>query len=453
MEHVKEIITRQAPGKEFASFESVYMINRPSKVKYWTLGLLGFLVVCLFLPWTQNIRSRGAVTTPRQEQRPQELNAIIGGRIVKWFVKEGDTVSKGDTILQLAEVKVDYLDPNLVSRTKEQLSAKQDAVENYKGKVTTINQQLQFLQQALELKVSELENKIQQQRFKIRSDSMDLQAAENDLSFKQEQYKRQRVLYDSGVASLLSLEQRSQAVQDAMAKRTSAEIKLANSIQEQTRLQLELNGERQQYLEKISKAEGDRFTTSSQIATGIGDIAKLENLYTSYDIRNQLYYVVAPQDGQVTKARKAGLNEVVKEGEMLVEIVPSNYQYAVEVFVKPVDLPLVATGQKVRFIFDGFPAIVFSGWPQASYGTFGGIITAVESSVSENGLFRVLVTEDPKDKPWPKTLRMGTGAIGIALLKDVPIWYELWRNINGFPPDYYVPQKNGKEEKKDKSSI
>jgi hypothetical protein len=38
---------------------------------------------------------------------------------------------------------------------------------------------------------------------------------------------------------------------------------------------------------------------------------------------------------------------------------------------------------------------------------------------------------------------MGTGAQGIALLKDVPIWYELWRNINGFPPDYYKPAQNG----------
>ncbi|KYP14237.1 HlyD family efflux transporter periplasmic adaptor subunit [Flavihumibacter sp. CACIAM 22H1] len=453
MEHVKETIARQAPGKQFSSFDAVYMINRSSKVKYWMLGVLGTLVVCLFLPWTQNIRSRGAVTTPRQEQRPQELNAIIGGRIVNWHVKEGDLVKKGDTILQLAEVKVDYLDPNLVPRTKEQLTAKQDAVENYKGKITTINQQLVFLKEGLEIKVRELENKIQQQQFKIRSDSMELQAAQNDFAFKQEQYKRQRVLYDSGVASLLSLEQRSQAVQDALAKRTSAEIKLTNSFQELTRLQLELNGERQQYLEKISKAEGERFTTSSQIATGMGDIAKLENLYTSYDIRNQLYYVVAPQDGQVTKARKSGLNEVVKEGEMLVEIVPSNYQYAVEVFVKPVDLPLVAPGQKVRFVFDGFPAIVFSGWPEASYGTFGGLITAVESSVSANGLFRVLVTEDPNDKPWPKTLRMGTGAIDIALLKDVPIWYELWRNINGFPPDYYVPQKTEADGKKGKSSI
>lgn len=453
MEQVRVIIDQHAPGKNFRSFESVYMIHKESKVKYWIVGVLCTLVVCLFLPWTQNIRSRGSVTTPRQEQRPQQLNAIIGGRIVDWHVKEGDLVKRGDTILQLAEVKVDYLDPQLVGRTREQLTAKQDAVQNYRGKITTIDQQLMLLQQALDIKISELENKILQQGFKIRSDSMELVAAENDLAFKQEQYKRQRIMYDSGVASLLSLEQRTQAVQDASAKRTSAEIKLSNTRQELIRLQLELNGERQQYLEKISKAEGERFSTSSEIATGMGEIAKLENLYTSYDIRNQLYYVLAPQDGQVTKARKAGLNEVVKEGEMLVEIVPTNYQYAVELYVKPVDLPLVATGQKVRFVFDGFPAIVFSGWPQASYGTFGGTITAVESSVSTNGMFRVIVTEDPQDKPWPKTLRMGTGAIGIALLKDVPIWYELWRNINGFPPDYYVPQGSGTEEKKDKSSI
>jgi hypothetical protein len=32
---------------------------------------------------------------------------------------------------------------------------------------------------------------------------------------------------------------------------------------------------------------------------------------------------------------------------------------------------------------------------------------------------------------------VGSGASGIALLNDVPIWYELWRQLNGFPPDYY----------------
>jgi hypothetical protein len=93
-------------------------------------------------------------------------------------------------------------------------------------------------------------------------------------------------------------------------------------------------------------------------------------------------------------------------------------------------------------------AIVFSGWPNSSYGTFGGIVSAIETSVSTNGKFRILVTEDPKEKPWPKQLSIGGGANGIALLKDVSIWYELWRNINGFPPEYY--QSEYAKENKDK---
>jgi multidrug efflux pump subunit AcrA (membrane-fusion protein) len=444
MRHIQQLIESELPQQKLLSFDQVYMANKKSRLKVWVIGLLIGLMIILFLPWTQNIRARGIVTTPRQEERPQELNAIIGGRIVKWHIQEGDQVKKGDTILQLAETKVDYLDPNLVSRTREQLDAKKTAVGNYEGKITTIDQQVKFLEQALQIKLNELQNKLQQQEQKIKSDSADLLAAENDLLFKREQYRRQKQMYDSGVVSLLTLEQRNQATQDASAKKISAEIKFGNAKQEYFRLQLELNGERQQYLEKIAKAQGERFQAESQIATGVGDIAKLENLYTSYDLRNQLYYVLAPQDGQVIQAKKSGLNEIVKEGEMLVEIVPSNYKYAVEIFVKPVDLPLVAAGQSVRFVFDGFPAIVFSGWPQSSFGTFTGKIAVVEKSVSSNGLFRVLVIEDKLSKPWPPELKMGTGAMGIALLKDVPIWYELWRNINGFPPDYYRKENSQK---------
>ena len=102
------------------------------------------------------------------------------------------------------------------------------------------------------------------------------------------------------------------------------------------------------------------------------------------------------------------------------------------------DLPLISTGQKVRFIFDGFPAIVFSGWPAGSFGTFGGKVSAIENAAGPDGKFRILVTEDPADRPWPQRLRIGGGAAGISLLKDVRVYYELWRNINGFPPEFYV---------------
>jgi hypothetical protein len=111
------------------------------------------------------------------------------------------------------------------------------------------------------------------------------------------------------------------------------------------------------------------------------------------------------------------------------------------------DIPLVTIGQKVRFVFDGFPAIVFSGWPKNSYGTFGGKVVAIEKALGKNGTFRILVAEDPEDRKWPAQLPLGAGANGIALLKNVPIYYELWRNINGFPPDYYT-DKDTKPTKK-----
>lgn len=431
-------------SSNYISYSKIYRHNKGSRIRYWFYGFVVLILVLLFLPWTQNIRAKGTVTTLRQEQRPQQMNTIIPGKIVKWHVKEGDFVKPGDTIVQLAEIKDDYLDPALVNRTKEQLTAKELSVGYYKNKVDVTESQISALNSARGLKQDQLKNKLQQLRLKLQSDSMDLVAATNDLKIADVQFRRQKTLFDSGLVSLTQLEQRNQVFQNAMAKKVSAENKLSAARQDLTITQIEMNAVEQEYAEKISKAQGDQFQSLSQIATGQSDIARLQNQYSNYSIRNGLYYITAPQSGQVTKAKKAGIGEIVKEGEMLVEIVPDKIQYAVELFIRPVDLPLVAKGQKVRFLFDGFPAIVFSGWPNASYGTFGGKIVAVENSVSANGKFRVLVAEDPDDRPWPYQLKVGTGANGIALLKNVLVWYELWRNINGFPPDYYKPSAEQK---------
>lgn len=436
----------EAAGKgEIISFGKIYRIGQKSRVKYWALGIAVLILVIAFLPWTQNISARGDVTTLRQEQRPQQLNTIIAGKVARWWVKEGDFVQPGDTIIQLSEIKEDYLDPGLLARTKAQIRAKEMTVENYKSKAGTADVQVAALVQARDLKVSQVRNKIYQQGMKVTADSMDMVAATNDFAIATKQFARQKNMYDSGLVSLTQLEQRNIAYQNAVAKKTSAEIKWTNAKQELGILQLELNGAVQEYNEKISKASGDKFQSLSQIASGQGDIVKLQNQYTNYDLRSKMYYITAPQSGQVVKAKKAGIGEIVKDGEMIVEIVPDHVEYAVQMFVRPVDLPLLDKGQKVRFMFDGFPALVFSGWPQASYGTFGGVVTAIESSVSDNGKFRVLVAEDPAERKWPPQLKMGTGASAFALLKVVPVWYELWRNINGFPPDYYKTASTKKD--------
>ena len=424
--------------KYATAYQHIYLQDRKSNSRYWAYGLLAFFSILLFIPWTQTIRAKGAVIALRQEQRPQEINTIIPGRIVKWHVKEGDYVKAGDTLMQLTEIKDSYLDPQLLERTKEQIDAKQKGMAYYRNKAGAAGTQIDALLNGLQLKLSQLENKNRQLELKLQSDSAEVVAAINDHRIANQQYNRQQQMFDSGLVSLTQLEQRNQTFQNAIAKKLSAENRYNNTKQELIILRLEKNAAMQEYTEKMAKTEGDRFQSMSEIATNEGEVAKLQNQYANYSIRNGMYYILAPQNGQIIQAKKAGIGELVKEGEMLVNIVPDQIQYAVELFIRPVDLPLVQKEQRIMFLFDGFPAIVFSGWPEASSGTFSGKVVAIEKNISPNGKFRVLITEDPKEKPWPKELKMGTGANGLALLNDVPVWYELWRNINSFPPDYYT---------------
>lgn len=404
---------------------------------HWLIGVFVAFIALLFLPWTQNIQSKGKVTTWLQEQRPQFVNSPIGGKIMYWRVKEGDFVEAGDTLLQLAEIKVEYLDPNLIPRTGEQVDAKRAYVGFYEGKIRTTQAQALNLSNSSRLKIDQLDFKLKQLANKLVGEKAELIAAENDYKLAQDQFERQQKLFEEGLVSQTALQQRNISFQNAFAKKTVSENKIQQTNQETEQVRLEKRGVEQDYLEKINKADGDRFMGLSAIESAKADIAKMENELSNYRLRNNMYWIIAPQAGQVVQVKNSGIGEIIKEGEDLFTIVPKRGSYAVELFVKPVDMPLIGVGQKTRFAFDGFPAIVFSGWPNQSYGTFGGRVVAVENTINNAGLFRVIITEDPKDRPWPPQVKIGTGAQGIALLKDVPVWYELWRNINGFPADFY----------------
>lgn len=426
------------------SFDKIYNINKDSRVKRWFYFFVFFGVLVLFFPWTQTIKSVGKVTTLYQEQRPQQLNSPIPGRIVKWYVKNGDYIQKGDTILKLAEIKDDYLDPLLLKRTTDQVSAKKSVRDYYEAKVSAIDNQLVALTKAKDLKLNQLKIKLDQLNSKLSAEEAEFRAIENELRLNEDQFLRQKKMYDDGLVSLTQFQQRSISYQNVLAKKTGIQNKIIQTKQDITANSIEVNSVIQDYQEKLSKIEGDRYSILGQIEGSEGDIAKLENQAANYKVRQGLYYVLASQDGQVVQLNKAGIGEILKETESIGVIVPQKVDYAVEMYVKPVDLPLLSVGQQVMCVFDGYPAIVFSGWPNTSYGIFKGKVLAIENSIDANGQFKVLVVEDSDEKRWPPQIKIGAGVQGIVILNDVPVWYELWRNINGFPPDYYVPKNENK---------
>ncbi|RPA69273.1 HlyD family efflux transporter periplasmic adaptor subunit [Cyclobacteriaceae bacterium YHN15] len=427
-------------GMSFPKDES----RKRIQILVWSMvGLFLFM----FLPWTQNIRSMGFVTALRPDQRPQTVHSIIAGRIEKWYVAEGDYVQKGDTVLLVSEIKDDYFDPLLLERTKLQVDAKTMSAKSYSEKVRSLEIQIGALRENNILRKEQADNRLKMAVLQVTSDSIRFQQAKVNYAIGEEQLGRTEKLFEEGLRSKTDFEQRQLRFQEVQANLIAAENNLLKSINARIAAQIELNAIDNDFRDKMAKAQADMYEAMSSQFDAEATATKLENQYTNYEVRTGFRHILAPQEGYITRAIQVGIGETIKEGAEIISILPGNAQLAVEMFVEPVDFPLLRLGNRVRFIFDGWPAIVFSGWPQITNGTFGGVVQAIDNFAGPNGKYRILVVEDPEEKPWPEALRIGSGADGIALLNDVPLWYELWRQLNGFPPDYYTAREKAANKK------
>ncbi len=440
-----EVNIKIAP-QEYSTLQQLEKRGDKSNISRMFVGGLLLFIIILFLPWTQNVRGDGAVTTVLPSQRPQNVPAIIDGRILEWHVREGMLVQKGDTLLQLGEIKDDYLDPQLVERAEVQFEAKELSADAYGNKADQLQNQMEALQDQRLIKVEQARNYQKQALLKIQSDSMDLVASHTQLNIAAAQALRMEELFEQGLKSRTDLEARRMKLQEAQAKVLIAENKLLSSRNDLLNAHMAISGLQAEFDDKLAKAASDQAEALGGQFTATADAAKLQNQAASYEIRRGLHYIVAPQTGYVTKTIKSGLGETVKAGDQLLTIMPSDYELAAEIYVQPLDLPLLRIGHPVRVVFDGWPAIVFSGWPNASYGTYGGVVFAIDNVISDNGRYRILVGPDANEYAWPEALRVGSGVNGMILLDDVPLGYEFWRRINGFPPDFYSSGAEAKDQ-------
>jgi multidrug resistance efflux pump len=437
-------IDRDTVLKDQSSYQEVINTRLSKSIIYVLVGLLLIVLVVLFLPWTQNIRSRGKLTTLQPEDREQMINSMISGRVEKWFVREGQLLQTGDTIVFISEINSEYLDPQLLDRAKNQTDAKKASVEAYQQKAEALAQQIQALEKNQGLKLKQAQNYLRQAELKLTSDSIEFQTALVNLDIAQKQVERQEILYKEGLKSLTDLELRRQKYQESVNKKVYAENMWLATKNELLNAQINLNTIANEFGEKIAKARSERMSALSSAMESESQYQKLFSQQSNYSRRSGFYYITAPQRGFVTKALITGIGATIKEGEPVFSFIPADYELAVEIYVRPLDLPLIREGNQVRLQFDGWPALVFSGWPNLSFGTYSGVIVAFDKAASQDGYFRVLVAPDPEAEPWPELLRLGSGVYGIALLKNVPVWYELWRNLNGFPPDFYLGEHDKK---------
>lgn len=403
----------------------------------WLVGIGFVFFLGLFLPWQQNIRGVGKVTAFSMQNRPQTVESAIAGRISSWHANEGDFLTKGDTILTLTEIKDEYFDPNLLVRLQEQVQAKEKSIASKKSKVEALQNQIAALREVSAVKIQQAKNYYQQARYKVTSDSVDYQAEKVRFTNLENQFQRNKVLYEAGNIALTKFQEIESKYQEAKMKVVSAENKLLQSRTDLINTRVNIMGTQADYQDKISKAQSDLNNTLAELYDAEAGLSILRNKQANMQIRTDQYQIIAPQSGYLVKAIKAGIGETIKEGDAVVKIMPANPDKAIELYVQAMDITLISAGRKARIEFDGWPALQFSGWPSVSVGTFGGIVKVIDKVNSDGGLFRVLIVPDPEDEPWPDQIRLGSGAKGWVMLDDVPVWYEIWRQLNGFPPTLY----------------
>ncbi len=452
MLNLSDIEDKQVQHQPSVLFKTLGSPKSGRKLARILIGVTLLFFVLLFLPWQQNIRGNGRLTAFSPSERPQSVETAIAGRIQNWNISEGQFVNKGDTILTLAEIKDKFFDPELLARTKEQIEAKESSIESKRDKVSALERQISALRDLLVQKREQAENKLKQTQFKLISDSVDYEAEKIRLANQENIYQRNLKRSEVGNIALTKIQEIESKYQEAKMKLASAENTFSASKQEVINARVGIAAVEAELLDKVSKAESDRNNTLAEIYDGEGSLAKLVNEYANLSIRNEQYQVVAPQDGYLVKAMKAGIGETIKEGESVATIMPENPELAVEMFVQAMDAPLIATGRKVRIQFDGWPALQFSGWPNVSVGTFGGIVRVVDRVDSQGGKYRILVTQDPEEESWPERLRIGSGTKGWVMLDNVAVWYEIWRQLNGFPPSLYEAPADTDSKKDDKTA-
>lgn len=405
--------------------------------------LLVLLVFLALTPWQQNVQGVGRVVAYIPGDRQQTIGAPVEGRIARWLVKEGSRVKKGEVIAELLDN-----DPLLLQRLANERQAlldRQSAVEN---RVETFREQLRMAELSRPQALSAAESRLEMGKQRQKAAAQALDAARAARQTASLNLARQQQLQQKGLASRRTLElaeldmaQRSADSERAQATLTAAQSEINALSADVQKLVADTTGVVEKARAELNKAIEDQNYVRA-------DLLKLETRLA----RQQTQTIAAPRDGTVLRLLANPNAELVKAGQALAILVPDTEQRVVELWVDGNDLPLIVTGSRVRLQFEGYPAVQFGGWPEFSVGSFGGRVALIDATDDGKGHFRVLVSPDPDDIPWPdnRFLRQGVRVNGWILLGRVTLGYEMWRIFNGFPP-LVLPEPEVKDSGKDDS--
>lgn len=400
--------------------------------------LLVFFCLVAFVPWTQTITATGQLSAYSPYERPQDIEAQILARLKKWHVFEGARVKQGELILELEDVDPNFMSPQLLSLLEQQKVALEQNRKAALERADQLTQRIEEMKNLVKAAVPSAEARVLEADNKVRAAEQRVVSAKIAVDTAELNVGRNRELAERGLVSQRELELAIQAAIGSKADLQAAEAMLKEAKQAMRALSFGRDQISAEVLQRLMEAEAQRVGALADAARAADGLANVELRLSNATQRRLASRVLAPTDGTVVRMSEVGIGETVRPGDKLVRISPTSADKAVEFWADGLDAPLLNVGRKVRVLFYGIPAIPLPAWPEVMAGTYGGVIKVIDQVDDGKGNFRFWVVPDPEDRPWPEQshVRQGTKTMGWVILNRVPLWYELWRRFNLFPPDY-----------------
>lgn len=388
--------------------------------------LAASLLACVVVPWQQTAFGAGRVVAYAPLERQQAIEAPLDGRVKAWHVQEGSVVRPGDPLVDLTDN-----DPIVLERLAQEAAALQQRLEAVGERVVRLVERATELGRSRENALSGARARAAMAGDRVEAARHGLVAARARVTTAGLNLDRQRALVARGLAARRSLElaelERTQAT--AEADRAAATLAAATTEVVSFRADLGRQGTDQAAL--VAEARAAIATARSDEASVRADLVRVQGRLA----RQGAQVVRASRAGTVMRLVAAEGNAIVKAGDPLAILVPSDEVRAVEVWVGGRDAPWVKPGRVARVQVDGWPAIQALGWPSVAFGTFPGRVVLVDAAADDRGMLRVVIVPDPPSA-WPERVftRPGVLAQAWVLLAQVPIGFEIWRQFGGMPP-------------------
>lgn len=400
-------------------------------VRLWARVVTGALFVLaggsFVTPWTQTVSGEGKVIAYSPVERETPIRAPMDGRIADWYVNEGEWVEAGQLLAELRDN-----DPNLLERLGQARDAALAQGRAMQSAVRVAREQVEALNQARDAALANATQQVRIAEDRRDSKRQDLIAARARRDTAAMNLARQERLNRDSLSSDRELELARLAADTANADLASAEASLRASERAVRASGSRVVEIRQKNQARIEKARGELAKLEAEGNKVTASVASAETKLS----RQERMFIHAPRAGRILSIVARAGSDFVKSGQSLAVLVPDTDERAVEIWVDGNDAPLIGAGRHVRLQFEGWPAVQFVGWPSVAVGTFGGQVAFVDAAASKDGRFRVVVVPEEGGDSWPSSqyLRQGVRVRGWVLLNQVTVAFELWRQLNGFPP-------------------